>query len=80
MADNIVAPSVDREQSMVKKFAVCKIELTPHLMVTWKLLGRVTLWVKKSRLKKQWTIISEELKKEVKWHQEGINLKEMIVI
>ena len=32
MADNMVAPSVDREQSMDKKFAGYKVELTPHLM------------------------------------------------
>ena len=31
MADNTVAPSVGIKQSMDKKFAGCKIELTPHL-------------------------------------------------
>ena len=38
MADNTVAPFFGREQSMDKKFAGCKIEMTPLLTVPWKLL------------------------------------------
>ena len=33
MADKTVAPSFGREQSMDKKFAGCKIEMTPLLIV-----------------------------------------------
>ena len=45
-----VAPSVEREQSIDKKFAACKIELSSHLIVTLKLMAWVwglSLWEKK---------------------------------
>ena len=40
----------------------------------------VTLWVKNYRLNRRGAIISEEFNKGVKWHQESLNLKQMIII
>ena len=34
MADHTVMPSIEREYSVDKKFAGCKIDLTSHLIVS----------------------------------------------
>ena len=66
MADSIVTPSLERKQSVDKKFAGSKIELTSHLTVACKLMGGVPLWVKSCRRNKRGSIISEECNNGVK--------------
>ena len=80
MAASTVAPSIEHEQSVDKKLAGYKKELTSRLIVPWKLVGGVPLWAKNFRLNKRGTIISEEFNNGEKWHQEWIHLKKMIII
>ena len=69
-----------RNRLWIKKIAICKMKPTSHLIVTWKLMEGVRLWVRNGRLNKRGAIISEGFNNWVKWHQEWINLKEMIII